>query len=359
MKFLSFYWWENLFRKHFWSSVVLGLAIFFLCSVVIIYHFERRYDPGLTMFDAFRIVLVFFLGEYGDTPKTFVGRVLSVFLFVLGIGVVAALIGKIASIFVEMKVEVKMPKDLENHIVLCNWHDNGDRIVCELHSPLAAPETEILIISTHDINELELRTNPAYEKVYFIRSDPTMHDVLRRARAHLARSVIILADPQCPDPDAQTALIALAITKLEQHVERPPHIIAEVTNPQKVQHLVDAGVDEWVCSANYGLGILAQSALFGKISDVYQQLLTYSAETNEVYLVDEQKYPPSFLGKTFQEVAEILNNDRNPDNPCILLGVKRDNQVMLNPKHEEFTTFQSDDTLIVMSFDQPDLTYLA
>ena len=358
MNFLSLHWLENRFRKHFWSSVVAFLTAFFLLSVFIIYHFERQYDPSLTLFDAFRIVLVFFLGEYGDTPQTQIGKMFSVILFLLGIVVVAALIGKIASIFVEMKMEVKMPQGMDSHIVVCNWHENGDRIIKELHSPLAAPDTDIIVISPEEVNEAEIRINPEYEKVFFIRSDPTRHDVLRRARAHYARSVIVLANPANSDPDAQTALISLAITKLEQNVERKPHIIAEVVDPHKVQHLVDAGVDEWVCSANYGLGILAQSALFGKISDVYQQLLTYSKATNEIYLVEEHRYPKSFFGKTFREVADILNNDRNPKNPTILLGIKREEHVLLNPRAEDFDRFKPGDSLIVMSFDQPDLTYL-
>lgn len=355
MNHSTLHWLENRLRKHFWSSVAAFLAAFFLLSVFLIYHFERQYDQTLTLFDAFRIVLVFFLGEYGDTPNTEIGRVLSVVLFILGIVVVAALIGKIASIFVEMKVEVKMPKGMKRHIVMCNWHERGDRIVKELHSPLAAPDTDIIVITQHDINEAELRLSPAYEQVYFIRSDPTLHDVLRKARAHYAKSVIILADPACSDPDAQTALISLAITKLERDVEHKPHIIAEVINPHKVQHLVDAGVDEWVCSADFGFGIIAQSALFGKLSDVYQQLLTYSAETNEIYLIDEENYPPEFLGKTFQEVADILNKDRREKNPLILLGIKRQEQVILNPRPNDFDVFQPDDSLIVMSFDPPDL----
>ena len=324
----------------------------------VIYHTEGQFDSTLTLFDAFRIVLVFFLGEYGDTPQTQVGKILSVILFILGIVVVAALIGKIASIFVEMKMEVKMPSDLEEHIIICNWHELGDRIVKELHSQLAAPETDIIIITEKAVNEPELRMSPEYEKVFFIRSDPTLHDVLRRARAHHAKSVILLADRECSDPDAKSALISLAITKLERDVERKPHIIAEVINHNKIQHLVDAGVDEWVCSVNYGLGIIAQAALFGKISDVYQQLLTYSSDTNEIYLVDESKYPPGFRGKTFREVAEMLNAERHHDNPAILVGVKRNNQVFLNPKPEEFQTFKAGDSLIVMSFDPPDLRYL-
>ena len=355
MKLSSLHWLENRLRKHFWSSVAAFLAAFFLLSVFLIYHFERQYDPSLNLFDAFRIVLVFFLGEYGDTPKTEVGRVLSVILFLLGIVVVAALIGKIASIFVEMKVEVKMPKGMKRHIVMCNWHERGDRIIKELHSPLAAPDTDIIVVTQRELNEAELRLSPAYEQVYFIRSDPTLHDVLRKARAHYAQSVIILADPNCSDPDAQTALISLAITKLEQDVEHKPHIIAEVINPHKVQHLVDAGVDEWVCSADFGFGIIAQSALFGKLSDVYQQLLTYSEETNEIYLIDEEKYPKSFFGKTFQDVSNVLNKDRRVKNPIILLGVKRDDRVLLNPKPNEFDMFKPGDSLIVMSFDPPDL----
>jgi voltage-gated potassium channel len=337
---------------------VIFLTLFFLVAVVIIYHFEREFNPNLTAFDAFRIVLVFFLGEYGDTPTTQAGQFVSVITFVMGIVVVAAFIGKLAAVFVELKMEVKMPKSLERHIVMCNWHDSGDRIIKELHSALAAPDTDIIVITEADINEPELRQSPEYERVYFIKSDPTMHEVLKRARAHHAKSVIILADQTCSDPDAKTALISLAITKLERELSEKPHIIAEVTNPHKVQHLVDAGVDEWVCSTDYSLGILAQAALYGKISDVYQQLLTYSKETNEIYLVSSDKYPQHFLGKGFQEVAQLLNTQRNTHNPVILIGVKRGERVILNPRKDEFSRFQQGDTLIVMSFDQPDLQHI-
>ena len=349
---------KKFLRRHLWSSIAILLVVFFLFSIFIIYHFERRHDSALTVFDAFRIVLVFFLGEYGDTPTTKVGQFVSVVLFILGIVVVAAFIGKIAAIFVELKMEVKMPQGLESHIVICNWNDRGDRIIKELHSPLAAPDTDIIVVSEAEINETELRKNPEYERVYFIKSDPTSHEVLKRAQSHLARSVIILSDDTCSDPDAKTALIALAITKLEQDAKQKPHIVAEITSPHKVRHLLDAGVDEWVCSANYGLGILAQAALYGKLSDVYQQLLTYSEETNEIYLVDSKKYPQQFLGKRFQEIADILNSHRSSKNPAILIGIKRDNRVILNPKEDEFDVIKHGDSLIVMSFDQPDLRNL-
>lgn len=251
-----------------------------------------------------------------------------------------------------------MPKELDSHIVMCNWHDRGDRIIKELHSPLAAPETDIIVITEEKINEKELRLSPQYEKVFFVESDPTLHEVLKRARVHLATSVIILADDDFPDPDAKTALIALALTKLTKGAPQKPHVIAEVMNHHKIEHLLDAGVDEWVCSNDYGLGILAQSALYGKLSEVYQQLLTYSKDTNEIYMVDERHYPKLFLGKNFTEIADLLNHNKNPENPAILLGVKRAERVILNPKEDEFDVVQSGDSLIVVAFDPPNLTYV-
>ena len=250
-----------------------------------------------------------------------------------------------------------MPKELDSHIVICNWHERADRIVKELHSPLAAPETDVIVITERFIHEQELRLSPEYEKVFFVASNPTLHDVLRRARAHAASSVIILTDDEYADPDAKTALIALALTRLTRELPQKPHVIAEVMNHHKIQHLLDAGVDEWVCSHDYGLGILAQSALYGKLSEVYQQLLTYSSETNEIYMVDDAHYPQTFVGKTFGEIADILNHQKQAENPAILLGVKRSDRVILNPKPGEFDRFRSGDFLIVMAFDPPNFRY--
>jgi voltage-gated potassium channel len=335
--------------------MVTLLSVVFIVSTFIIFVFEKQQTPELTLFDAFRIVLVFFLGEYGDTPKTLVGQIVSILLFVVGIVIVATLIGKIASVFVGLRMEAKMPKNLDSHIIICNWNDRGDRIVKEIHSPLASPESQIITITEKELNEEELRSSSAYEKVYFVRSDPTLHEVLKRTRAHLAKSVIILADTNCSDPDAKTALIALAITKLEKGMEHKPHIVAEVMNHHKIQHLLDAGVDEWVCSSDYGLGIIAQCALYGKLSDVYQQLLTYSKDTNEIYLIESGCYPASFISKGFGDIAKILDKGRDSDNPVILLGVKRADRIILNPKKKDFETLEKNDSLIVMSFDQPDI----
>jgi voltage-gated potassium channel len=302
------------------------------------------------------MVLVFFLGEYGETPQTLAGKIIALFLLMTGLIAVATLIGKISSVFIRLNMEVRMPRNIKDHIVICNWNDRGDRIIREIHSPLAAPETEIIVISDDSYDEQTLRLIKEYNKVFFFKSDPTLHEVLKEAKAHRAKSVIILAEADCADPDAKTALISLAITKLEQNLPRKPHIIAEVIDHNKIQHLVDAGVDEWVCSTDFGLGIIAQSAVFGKLSVVYQQLLTYSKDTNEIYVVSDRKYDSKMKGMTFAEASRLFNSYRDPDNPVILIGIKRQGKIILNPRSEEFDIINDGDDLIVMSFDQPVLT---
>jgi len=256
---------------------------------------------------------------------------------------------------------------LENHLVICNWHSNGERIIEELHSAQANPDITILIITKDKVNEEYLREKPEYKNVYFVHSDPTLHKVLERAEVFRAKSVIILSDPNYPNPDSKVAMIALAIKKCDNNLLYTPRIIAEVINPEKAQHLMDAGVDEWICSANFGLGIIAQTALYGKMSDIYQELLSYSEQTNEVYLLTNDKYPEWFQGKSFQEIANILNNERDKKEPVILIGIKqnnkdRDNQdneeVILNPKPDQFDTLKAEDSLIVVAFSPPDLASL-
>ena len=259
-----------------------------------------------------------------------------------------------------------MPKKLENYIVICNWNDRGYSIIKEIHSDLAAPDTEIIVITEKHKKKKALQSD---RRVRFKKADPTSHGVLEKARVHLAKSVIILADSESQDPDGKAALISLAITKLKKDSGKEPHIIAEITSPHKKELLEVAGVTELVCSTDYGFRIMAQCAVRAKLSEVYQQLLAYSEETNEIYFVDSDQYPERFKDRSLKEVARIINDNRDPENPTILLGVKRGEKIRLNPREEEEKKekerekekefhIREGDTLIVMAYKQPDLTYL-
>ena len=149
---------------------------------------------------------------------------------------------------------------------------------------------------------------------------------------------------------------------LSECKKRRPHIIAEVVNVDNSQHLKDAGADETICTTEIGVGILAHCALNKQLSVVYKDLLTYSFEGNEIYIVTRDAFPDEFIGKTFAQCAQMLYQKRDTRNPVVLLGIRRHEEVILNPRSGkgglddgEFRIAE-DDALIAMAFSAPDLT---
>jgi voltage-gated potassium channel len=349
--------------------IFLYLAFYGLSSILLYLLEHGLNERCQTIFDAFWLNIVFLFSGFEDFgPKTSAGKILSLISFAVGLATITIITGKIASTFVlNILKEGKMNNKLSGHIAICNWNDGGDKIVKEIHSPIADPEVNIVILTGSEVPEEQLRHSPEYEKVFFVRCDPSLHSSLKASRIAEAKSVIILADPDSPDPDATTAMIALAVSKLCP-AEKRPHIIAESINHRKMEHLADAGVDEIVCAGDFEYGIIAQCSLIGKygrLSEVYRQLLTYSEDTNEFYIIPPDNVPRTLIGKSFADACVDFSKKRNSENPAILIGVVRNGQIMLNPRQRdnrnaqaELDTIQENDGLIVIAFEEPDLSKL-
>lgn len=348
----------KILRRRIWVRLFVILSASYLVLTLGIFLAERAVNENFSnFFDSIWSTVMYLLsGLENRGPITNSGKVISTFIFLVGIIFLGSVAGEFASFFIKNK-EVKMPKDIDRHIIICNWNSGGDRIIKELHASESVPETEILVITQSEVNEEELSTAKEYKKVYFIKGDPTLSDVLRSARVHLTRSVIILANPDASDPDAESVLIALVISKLTQKIEQKPHIVAEAINHRKIEHLKNAGVDEIICATDFGLGIIAQAAVYSKLTDIYQELLSHSSG-NEFYIIEDKSVSEAICGKKFEDVAKAFPNFRNTDNPVILVGLKRDNSIILNPRtspksEEKSVTFKEGDALIVMSFSKP------
>ncbi|UCG57910.1 MAG: TAXI family TRAP transporter solute-binding subunit [Phycisphaerales bacterium] len=354
-------------RKTIFRHVAVILVCLYAIAAIAMFFAERGRTEGFeTLPSAFWSTTVYILSGFAErAPITWPGRITSASIVGLGAVVTAMITGLFAAMFVRRE-DIRMPRNIAEHLAICNWNERGDRVIQELHSAQGEPDTHIVIVTGTSVDEKALRRdNRAYENVFFIKSDPVLHNTLKASKVHLAKSVVILADDASPDPDARSAMIALAISRLCETEETPkPHIVAEVINHRMMQHLKDAHVDEIVCATDFGLGILAQCALQEKLSIVYNDLLRYTRDTNEIYMLKSGQYPSSFIGKTFQECAAIINEERSPDNPVILIGVRRENRVILNPRTKQkakaglFEELQEDDMLIVMAYRKPDLSRL-
>jgi len=351
-------------RRNIYQRLIAVFFSIYLLATAIIHFFERQTTQGFeTIPRSFWSTAVYVLsGLESREPRTSGGRFGLAMLLVSSMGLLGSITAKFTSLFI-LNRNHAMPQDLRKHIAICNWNSRGNAIIHELHAAEAEPDTDIVILANGDCDEGTLRRDyqdsGIYDKVFFIHGDPQCHASLRSARVHLAKSTIILSDENSADPDANSALIALAIanTCREQNVaeEDHPHIIAESINHRKVPHLRDAGVDEVVCAEEFGIGILAQCALNRRMSEVYSRLLHFSEETNEVYAIASDRLPEELKGRSFAEVAVVLAQRRVDGEPMIPLGLrKRNGELLLNPPADhEGSTLDAGDTLIVVAWSAP------
>ena len=118
-----------------------------------------------------------------------------------------------------------------------------------------------------------------------------------------------------------------------------------------------AGADEVVSAKRYGPHLLAQEAFAEGICEIYDRLLAFEKDSCELYLVrcgdGEHDVPTEcWEGKTFREVARVIR-DVGEKNPAILIGVKQDGRVLVNPKNQYELKLKHGDELIVIAYDRP------
>ncbi|MEA3450573.1 MAG: NAD-binding protein [Bacteroidota bacterium] len=302
------------------------------------YHYEQQVKPNIRFFDVIENSIIILMGEYPDKPVSTESRIIQLILLIFGTLLFGAIIGKVSSLFVLKSLKERNMSNLQNHFIICNWNKKAKSIIEQLQKANKNSNSKIIVISTSEIEK-----NPDLDNVIYANDDPTYHSILRKYNASTAKSIILLADENTYSPDEKNALIALAIKYLEGEKKQDIRVIAELINPDLKKHLKDAGVDEVICSADYSSGIIAQSAIFDNMSEIYQDLLTYSDKTNEIYFVENL----SSDDKSFAEIAESINQ-KYKKKPLILLGIKKGDKILLNPEKEIMVNMS--DKLIVLSY---------
>ena len=348
-----------------WLTVALAMLSLFIGGTYYSYLQERKVSTDVTFYDELENSTIVILGEYPEKPKTAPARLVQLILFVMGVLLFGSVVGFVSSRLVTSALLKKGKRKMrKNHFIICNWNDNAPRVIQQLLK--SQPGRDIVVVTTDDVglDKTIGVDGDEMDQIHLERLDPTSHDNMLKLGACDAKSVIILADPKTDDPDAKTALIALAVKHLEQASDtshdtvKDIHVIAEALHPDRERHLIEAGADEVVCSKDYAAGIIAQSANFTKMSNIYKRLLTYTSDTNELYYVSD--YPPDFLGKEFAELQNLVAKTATAQrSPILLMGVRRpsknekeDDRIFLNPKKGDCDKLENGDELIVMAYDR-------
>jgi len=353
-----------LFRHEFLRLVLFILIIWFFGSFAlwIVEHTGNPDDFGNVGKCFWNIAVYLFSGLDSGQPHTIIGKIVVTLILILSLGIVGLFTGTVASIFVERRMggrKFMPPKNLNNHIIICNWNNKGISIVSELRAKALKIKRPIVIISNEfpDKPLPELDNLNEYSNIYIVKGDPTNELILKKAHILKAFSCIILSEKSADEyADAQSILIAMTIKQLCEETKcRKIHIVTEAINPKNFEHLRKAGCDEIVSAGEFALRIISQSALTPGLSKVYSNLIAVSEETNEIY---QLPVPSLYIGKNFEELARDLLKRRDDANPSILIGVISKGKIMLNPRKTQFEQFSDGDEVILVSFTYPNLDFL-
>ncbi len=340
------------------GRVIEGVILTWIAGAVVLYLAERRVEnSGFSSFveSLWSVWAILFSGLDNDyTPHTTIGRVVAMFLLVAGVGLAGLFTAGVASLLVERYLRRSDVShfEMEGHLVLCNWAPRGLEWIREVHSKiLTEPRPVVIIHDTPDEIDLpDKQDEPAFNDVFIVKGDPTNEVILHRATVSKAYSVVILADSrEGKHADGKSILICISVRNICKG-EHQPNIVAECHSPSNRFHLLKAGASEVVSSDALGLRLLARSAIFHGMSEFYWELLTVRRNANEVYLIPA---PEELVGLSFIELSQRFLRYREDRRACLLIGIERGEEMILNPIGDEAGPLQPGDQLIVFSRSTP------
>jgi len=265
------------------TRVALFLILLITASMGGIIVFERDINSGFqNLWDTFwySIVTITTVG-YGDkTPITFGGKIVGLLLMGMGVIVMAAVTGQIASFLVEQQMRrreglLKL-KNLQNHFIICGWRRELDRVIEGILSvnPQYSVGDLVLINNVgHEAMQPVLQ-HPSFQGIQYINGDYIEEETLRRANIHKAARVIILADfaqnYSQQEVDSRTVMAVLTIESLTKQV----YVAAELLDDKFEKYLKLANCDEIILSREYSKMILANASSASGVSHVLQDLLS-------------------------------------------------------------------------------------
>lgn len=303
------------FRLPFFLRIFVVAIALILFFGVLIYYIEP--DTFETPFQGiwWAIITASTVG-YGDIVPQSIGGKLTGMLFILfGAGFVSTYIVTLSKVAVSRHnafLEGRIMFKGKDHIIVVGWNERAKEIILKL----LKNKTSIPVVLIDET----LKTNPLKDfHVHFIQGRTNVDDVLKRAKIIEAKNVVITADQNKDElqADMHTILTLLAVKGLNPNV----HCIAEVLTAEQTENAKRAGADQIIQSnvitSSVMLNCLSGDTRVDSLLGLLEQL-----DGNRVHF----RSSTSFIGKKFTQANYSLLEEN-----CLLLGVKRGEETYVNP----------------------------
>ncbi|GAA5416395.1 hypothetical protein Pryu01_01429 [Paraliobacillus ryukyuensis] len=232
---------------------------------------------------------------YGDySPVSVGGRMVALFLYIFGIGVVGVIIGKVVdglAAFRRKKEAGDIVFKEKQHYIIIGWSKKASFAIKEMLD--TSKDIEIVIID-------DLENAPILEdNIHYIKGNASDTATLKKANVQEAHSVLVFADDMIEDDqltDGKTLLIASAIESIAPDV----HTIVEVMEEEHIKNFEYMQVDEFIVSTETVSSLFVRSAFRKGLSSVYGQLLRRTKGDDLFYVAKSDRW------NTYRDAFEEL-----------------------------------------------------
>lgn len=309
-------WFKTLFRNSFFQ-VGIGLLITMIFGGIVLQWLETGdISKGNNPF-WWAIVTMTTVG-YGDfSPETPEGRAFAVLIMFAGITLVSLLTASISSIFVAQKIREGKgleKLDLTNHIVMCGWNMNADKLINSLYELKSDKNNFDLVLvnelSEEEINQVKSRFSKI--KIHFVAGDFTQEETLLRANVISSSSVVVIPNNLNNDNeshDEKTIFATLTIKSIDASIR----VVAYLLDRENLTHIKRAEADEVVVSDDFSFNILASHIIDPGVPQVSNHLINTSSDSR----LKRKVIPGNYIGKKYSELFDYFR----ADNGSLLIGL--------------------------------------
>ncbi len=262
---------------------------------------------------------------YGDiVPHNTVGMVIAILLMFFGIGILSLFLVTFSSIIFDVKIK-RLFGNMENYFI-------KEHIVILGYSDIISSSLDKILKEGYNVILLaDIEKTPSEERNFiFVRGNITNDKDILKTKLQQAKLCII-----SDNDDSKTLMSAIAARTLFKDL----YVIAYVHKKETGRALKEIGVNEVFTMGNFSKNLLVKAIKIKGVSNFFTQLLDEESRNGLI----EKDILETLTGKNFYEALLFIKQTVGE----IIVGIKRDDKIIINPDGESFILEKGDKLLLI------------
>ena len=225
---------------------------------------------------------------YGDfSPVSGLGKVIGGFLMVGGMLTLSLFAGVVGHTLLNAVLSIREEQfrmtGYVNHIIVMGYERGSALLLDALREEIDTEETRVVLFGDRE------RPADVPSDFLWVQGDPTKESELEKVRVAYASNVIVVGT-RAITPQLADAATILTIFTVRSYMskegraakrKKPLHIVAEILDPENVDHATSAGADEIIETLRLGFSMISHTVRFQGVGKMTSAMI--GAGENNLY----------------------------------------------------------------------------